>query len=28
MTGNKFMFESATYDIGIRKLHPFKEIPR
>lgn len=28
MTGNKFVFQSATYDIGIKKLHPFKEIPR
>lgn len=28
MTGNKFIYESATYDIGIKKLHPFKEIPR
>ncbi len=28
MTGNKFIYESATYDIGIKQLHPFKEIPR
>ncbi|MCK4265977.1 MAG: hypothetical protein KAX31_01780 [Thermoplasmata archaeon] len=28
MTGNKFVYEVATYDISLRKLHPFKEIPR
>lgn len=28
MTGNKFVYEVATYDISIKQLHPFKEIPR
>ena len=28
MTGNQFIYEVPTYDIGIKELHPFKAIPR
>ncbi len=28
VTGNNFVFSSPTYDIPVRKLHPYKDIPR
>jgi len=28
ITGNEFVFESPTYDIYVRDMHPYKDIPR
>lgn len=28
VTGNKFVYKNATYDIAVRKLHPYKDVPR
>lgn len=28
VTGNQFVYKNATYDITVRKLHPYKDIPR
>lgn len=28
VTGNEFVYENPTYDITVRRLHPYKSIPR
>uniref|UniRef100_A0A6M3M9S9 Uncharacterized protein n=1 Tax=viral metagenome TaxID=1070528 RepID=A0A6M3M9S9_9ZZZZ len=28
VTGNDFVYSSDTYDIAVRKLHPYKDLPR